>query len=132
MKNIILSVLLWAVASVSMALTLPTSSYSSGIMEDAGTEAFLGTGVKMNSFNALKSTNINKTECTTEGVSGDPTWCGTCCTYIFDRGGDQEDYKECVNSCINGYSLGESPLGEVLLLLPFALAYAFIRRRKQA
>ena len=46
---------------------------------------------------------------------------------IYD---DEEAYNLCVNSCTNGVALGESPLGEALILLPFALVYALVRRKR--
>lgn len=132
-RNLILSVLLWVISSVCMAVTLPSSSYT-GIASSGSDsyETLLGTGVKMRG-SILKASNIDTSVCTTEGVPGDPDACGKCCQnkilFVYD---DEVAYEKCVDSCTQGYSLGESPLGEVLLLLPFALAYAFIRKRKQA
>ncbi len=131
-KNLILSVLFWAVASVCMAVSLPSSSYTGSFIDNGvSTETLLGTGVRMNST-LLSSSDIDVTVCTTEGVEGDPAYCGTCCQEkILFKYDDEEAYKKCVNSCTNGYSLGESPLGEVLILLPFIAIYAVIRRNRK-
>lgn len=132
--NLILSVLFWTVASVCMAVTLPTTSYSGSFFDNGvSSEVELGTGVKMTSLSLLKSSsNIDTSVCTTEGVPGDPAACEECCKnkilFVYD---DEEAHLKCINSCTQGYSLGESPLGEALLLIPFALVYALVRKRKE-
>ena len=136
MKNryLILSVLFWMVASVAMAVTLPSSSYSMYEGMNGNNETYtLGIGTTISGTPMLYSSqNIDIAVCTIEGTPQDPNVCGECCfskvLMIYD---DEEAYNLCVNSCTNGVALGESPLGEALILLPFALVYALVRKRKE-
>jgi hypothetical protein len=137
MKNryLIFSVLFWMVASVTMAVTLPTSSFSGGY--NGGTESYetlLGTGVRMNN-SMLRATNQEYANaCTIEGVQQDPTYCTRCCTEkVLSESTDFVAFDKCVDNCVNGQSLGEetTPLGEALILLPFAFAYAVIKRKRK-
>ena len=136
--NLILSVLFWIVASVAMAVTLPTSSYvGSSFGGSDSYETLLGTGVRMNVSEYLQtSSDINVNACTIENVPRDPDVCSTCCgNEIVAKGGTLDEYLTCHDACTDGaFALNEekSPLGEALLLIPFALAYALVRRRRQA
>ena len=122
------------VASVAMAVTLPSSSYRMYDGASSGNETYsLSIGTSINSTSMLYSSqNIDIAVCTIEGTPQDPNVCGECCfskvLMIYD---DEEAYNLCVNSCTNGVALGESPLGEALILLPFALVYALVRKRKE-
>ena len=134
-RNFILSMLFWCIASLAMAIKLPSSSYNMYDGMESGNETYtLNIGTTFNGTSMLYSSqNIDIAVCTIEGTPQDPNVCGECCfskvLMIYD---DEAAYNLCVNSCTNGVALGESPLGEALILLPFALAYAFIRKRKQA
>ena len=136
MKNryLIFSVLFWMVASVAMAVTLPSSSYSMYDAASSGNETYsLSIGTTINGTSMLYSSqNIDIAVCTIEGTPQDPNVCGECCfskvLMIYD---DEEAYNLCVNSCSNGVALGESPLGEALLLLPFIAIYAVRRRNRK-
>lgn len=136
--NLILSVLSWMVASVAMAVTLPTSSYvGSSFGGSDSYETLLGTGVKMNVSEYLQaSSNVDVNACTIENVPRDPDVCNTCCgNEIIAKGGTLDEYLTCHDACSHGaFALNEekSPLGEALILLPFIATYALIRKRKQA
>jgi hypothetical protein len=135
--NLILSVLVWMVASVAMAVTLPTSSYvGSSFGGSDSYETLLGTGVKMNVSEYLQaSSNVDVNACTIENVPRDPDVCSTCCgNEIIAKGGTLDEYLTCHDACSHGaFALNEekSPLGEALILLPFALVYALVRKRKE-
>ena len=136
MKNryLILSVLFWMVASVAMAVTLPSSSYSMYEGMNGNNETYtLGIGTTISGTPMLYSSqNIDIAVCTIEGTPQDPNVCGECCfskvLMIYD---DEAAYNLCVNSCTNGVALGESPLGEALILLPFIAIYAVVRRNRK-
>ena len=136
MKNryLIFSVLFWMVASVAMAVTLPSSSYSMYDGASSGNETYsLSIATTINGTSMLYSSqNIDIAVCTIEGTPQDPNVCGECCfskvLMIYDN---EEAYNLCVNSCTNGVALGESPLGSPLLLLPLIAIYAVIRKRKE-
>lgn len=132
-RNFILSMLFWCIASLAMAIQLPSSSYSIYEGMSGSSETYtLGIGTTISGTPILYSSqNIDIAVCTIEGTPQDPDVCGECCfskvLMIYD---DEEAYNLCVNSCTNGVALGESPLGEALILLPFALVYALVRRKR--
>lgn len=130
-KNLILGVLFWAIASVSLAVTLPSSSYFSSSIEITSTESFtIGTGAAFNNITLYNSnTDPVGLECGAGVDNGDYDTCAQCCQEKVGEG--NTGYGDCMTSC-KGWALGEeaTPAGEVLLLIPFALAYAFIRKRK--
>ena len=134
MKNryFILSVLFWAVASASMAVVLPTSSFTAfsgsenaelSYVSDRGV-SFLGSTVD------TRSAVYNGT-CTYEAWNGDVSGCKNCCDEEFTCGTTDYDCWLLRGACIDqcGQPLGGLPLGSPLLLLPFALVYAVIRRK---
>ena len=138
--NLILSVLFWAVASVSMAITLPSTSYSSSaFFSDLENPDFtITSGASYTNF-SLKVANDDEDglECARKGED-----CVNCCTTIMESkyGGEwfmsdeaEAKYGDCLTSC-EGWSLGdeETPLGSPLSLLAFLAAYAVLRKRKQA
>ena len=132
-RNFILSMLFWCIASLAMAIQLPSSSYSIFEGMSGSSETYtLGIGTTISGTPIFYSSqNIDIAVCTIEGTPQDPDVCGECCfskvLMIYD---DEEAYNLCVNSCTNGVALGESPLGEALILLPFALVYALVRRKR--
>ena len=145
MKNryFILSVLFWAVASVSMAITLPSSSYSGSFVDEANSSVVqLGTGSSFVGTPCLFSANnidVDTYACTKEGTPQDPsTECAPCCfrdvykPCMEQTGNDVTACgalnETCNKSCANGSSL---PLGSPLLLLPFIGIYAVIRRNRK-
>ena len=136
-RNLILSLLFWLVASVAMAVSLPTSSYVGSFSSGSESyETLLGTGVRMNVSEFLKaSSGLDVNSCVIEGVTRDPDVCSTCCgDNILAKGGTLDEYLTCHDACSNGsYALNEekTPLGETLLLLPFIAIYAVIRKRKE-
>ena len=134
MKNryFILSVLFWAIASASMAVVLPTSSFTAfsgsenaelSYVSDRGV-SFLGSTVD------TRSAIYNGT-CTYEAWNGDVSGCKDCCDKEFTCGTTDYDCWLLRGACIDqcGEPLGGLPLGSPLLLLPFALVYAVIRRK---
>lgn len=138
MKNryFILSVLFWAIASVSMAVSLPKSSYNAFETTNVEESYTLGIGTSFNNTFLTSAAVDARGTCYVDKQS--PTAikdCETCCiTNVLmpcvDAGGTEDScgpaFKECINSCM-GASL---PLGSPLLLLPFALAYALVRRKR--
>lgn len=136
-RNLILSVLLWAVCSTVFAVTLPTSSYNS-FESYSTTEVVsfsLGTGT---SFLSSASPIDDARAGSCYANKQDPNAmqiCEDCCigsAYLpcLDAGGSDDECGQanlnCINSCM-GHSL---PLGTPLLLLPFALVYALVRRKR--
>lgn len=136
MKNryFILSVMFWAIASVCMAVTLPTTHYSSYSDTEYGNDEFsLGIGTSFLNYSTLGA--YESGTCNSDGLVGDAAdqYCETCCEEqyqiceAFGDGNCDELKLSCINDCM-GYSL---PLGTPLLLLPFALAYAVVRRNRK-
>ena len=86
MKNryFILSVLFWAIASVCMAITLPSSSYNSYESYDMGNEGYtLGIGTTFKNTSILSSYNPG----TCQGDKQDPNVlqdCQDCCWRLID------------------------------------------------
>ena len=147
-RNLILSVLCWLVASVAMAVSLPTSSYNAFDGSNLGNESYtLGIGVSFRNTAILTSGNEISTAsdvvCTPDpSTSKDEVYsfCSTCCTNnvfypclgeLGEAGASECEKRNysCVQSCENSHSL---PLGTPLMLLPFIAVYAVIRKRKQA
>lgn len=138
-RNLILSVLLWAICSTVFAVTLPTSSYNS--FESYGTTEVvsfsLGIGTTFLNSSAAPIDDARAGSCYVD--KQDPAIiqkCEDCCiglAYLpcLDAGGSADECGQanldCINSCL-GHSL---PLGTPLLLLPFALVYAFVRRKRK-
>jgi hypothetical protein len=139
-RNFILSIMFWSVACISMAITLPNSSYqSSYISDEATSEGFtLSTGTMYKQV-YLSADNSNwGTECIAIS-GGDPNTgdgrdvddCKDCCEeklWACTEGDCVEMNRVCKNTCDYGPSL---PLGTPLLLLPFIAIYAVIRKRKE-
>ncbi len=135
MKNryFILSVLFWVIASVCMAVTLPTSSFTvfSG-SEDAELTYVSDNGITFLGSSQPARSTIYTGTCTYEEWKGDVSGCQGCCDREFTCGAT--DYEcwmlrgACIDQC--GEPLGGLPLGSPLLLLPFALVYALIRRKR--
>jgi hypothetical protein len=137
MKNryFIFSVLFWVVASVCMAVTLPTSSFTafSG-SEDAELSYVSESGISFLGSNLGTSTTsvVYNGTCTYEAWEGDVSGCKDCCEKEFTCGTTDYDCWLLRGACIDqcGEPLGGLPLGTPLLLLPFALAYAVVRRKR--
>ena len=148
-RNLILSVLFWAIASVSMAVTLPSSSYVAFEGVNFGNESYtLGVGVTFKNSSLLstgyETNTASDATCTVApGTSDEETfsYCSECCTMsvfypcLGELGDSEGAVKECekrsgacTQSCKDSRSL---PLGSSLLLLPFALVYALVRKRKE-
>ena len=132
-RNLILSVLLWAVCSCLFAVTLPSSSYQFSLMSNGAENEniILGNGTK---YIQIYTTSANANwgnECW-EDSEGNEKLCLACCReklYECTSGDCLVNNEECVGVCHNGPSL---PLGSSLLLLPFIAIYAVIRKRKEA
>ena len=140
-RNLILSVLFWLVATCAWAITLPTSSYI-GSTTDVDFDNNYG-NVTVGTSRSITGTYLTSAAsydgaCNThEAVSQERTIC--CMGQIPEKFSGMtltdcaRSYNtDCLNyyqDCLNSTSL---PLGTPLLLLPFALAYAFLRKRKQA
>ena len=134
--NLILSVLFWAIASICMAVKLPSSSFSGSFFLGADSyEAELGTGARMVGADMLtaSASGVDFSHCVKEGVPQDVPECETCCAFILPMGPSYAPlYTTCLNSCGQGKALGEiTPIGNVLFLLPFIAIYAVIRKRKE-
>ena len=137
MKNryFILSVLFWVIASVCMAITLPTTPhYSSYSDTEYGNEEFsLSIGTSFLNYSTLGA--YESGTCSAEGLVGDDAdqHCEVCCSEQYNNckysggTGCLQLKKDCISDCM-GYSL---PLGSPLLLLPFIAIYAVIRKRKE-
>ena len=137
--SLFLSVLFWAVASVSMAVTLPSSSYSlSVVQEEQPFTSPFGTTFK----NISLLTTYTSGNCT--GGKEDYSRCNPCCLNEICPGKTEKECWEqkpaelgdCIDYC-SGTELGgtDSPLdAPVYVPLSFILAYAgfiFYRRRKE-
>ena len=143
MKNIILSVLFWAVASVCMAIKLPSTSYSAYSTSDMDSESYtMSIGTTIANQAVLSAYNGG---CINQGLNnGSGTEigniCTNCCADELCPGlsaeacqtkliieGNISLWGECMKAC-EGEHL---PLGSPLLLLPFALVYAIVRRKRK-
>ena len=145
MKNryFILSVLFWAVASVAMAVVLPSSPFegSSFYSEVQGTDFSISTGASYTNFSLrVSNTDEDGIECGNKVANGG-TSCEACCNDVLTSSyGDEwymddaaeAKYGDCMATC-EGWSLGdeETPLGTPLCLLPFIAIYAVIRRNRK-
>ncbi len=132
MKNIILSVLFWAVASVSMAVVLPSSSF----YEYSGDAEMDLSFVSNNGVSFLGQSAVTvryEGTCTYEAWNGDVSGCQKCCETEFTCGDEDYDCWDLKGACMDqcGDPLGGVPLGSPLLLLPFIAIYAVIRKRKE-
>lgn len=131
-RNLILSVLLWAVASVSMAITLPTSSYSSFVFDDDATAYTISTGTTFLNH-SLSSSSTTDFGCYKEEGDEFGTSCWDCCTRTTGSTKfDHPDNIACMQQCQSTH-LGSLD-ASVAVLLSMILAYAgfmFYRRRKE-
>ena len=138
MKNryFILSMLFWAIASVCMAISLPSSSYTSqySYSEETftiSTGATFGGSMLRNSI--TDEVGLACGESVDEGYYDS---CAECCQKNvegYGTGGDSDKrYGDCMTSC-DGWALNEedTPLGEALILLPFIAIYAVVRRNRK-
>ena len=138
MKNryFILSVLFWAIASICMAVTLPTSSFTSfSGSEDAELSYVSDRGISyLGSTLGTKAAVVYNGTCTYEAWEGDVSGCKDCCDKEFTCGATDYDCWLLRGACIDqcGEPLGGLPLGTPLILLPFALIYAVVRRRNSS
>ena len=138
--SLFLSVLFWAVASVSMAVTLPSSSYSlSVVQEEQPFTSPFGTTFK----NISLLTTYSSGNCT-GGKELGYTHCNTCCLIEICPDKTEEEcwavkateLGECIDYC-SETELGatDSPLdAPVYVPLAFILAYAgfmYYRRRRE-
>ncbi len=141
MKNryFILSVLFWAVASVSMAITLPSSSYS-GFNVDyddsfnttftVQSRSITGSYLSAAAYGGecASATVDNMAQCCSELLSSTYGISLSDATQQYYTGGDKEPL-EYYNNCMKGHT--SLPLGTPLLLLPFIAIYAVVRKRKE-
>lgn len=126
----------WAIASVCMAITLPTSSYSAYETTNVSESFTLGIGSSITNTYMASAGDYARGTCTVDKQDPNAIYlCEQCCigTVLMpcaQQGGTEATcgpaYKECINDCM-GASL---PLGSPLLLLPFALVYALVRRKR--
>jgi hypothetical protein len=142
MKNryFIFSVLFWLVASCAWAITLPTSSYMGSTADVDFDNSFstfsIGTSSTVTGSYLGASQSYDGACNENPPVSQERTIC--CMGQIPEIFGQtltecaQKYDQDCLNyyqDCLNSTSL---PLGTPLLLLPFALVYAFVRRKRMA
>ena len=139
-RNLILSVLFWAVASYAFAITLPSSSYlgSTGDIDfDASYSTIsVGTSTTITGSYLTASASYDGACNDMPAVSQERTIC--CMGQIPEKFSGMtltdcaRSYNtDCLNyyqDCLNSTSL---PLGSPLLLLPFIAVYALVRRRKE-
>ena len=139
-RNLILSVIFWLVASCAFAITLPSSSYMGSTTEVDFDNSFstfsIGTSSTVTGSYLGASQSYDGACNENPPVSQERTIC--CMGQIPEIFGQTltdcaKSYnQDCLNyyqDCLNSASL---PLGTPLLLLPFALVYGVIRRRKEA
>ena len=139
-RNLILSVLFWAIASVSMAVILPSEPFGSSYGNVGNDSYTLSIGSQFKNTAILSTANYENGGCVldpstpSDRVESD---CSECCSENVFRpcmaeGGTYSSCGElaesCKQSCKATFSL---PLGSSLLLLPFALVYALVRKRKE-
>ena len=127
--------LFWAIASVCMAISLPSSSYTSqySYSEETftiSTGATFGGSMLRNSI--TDEVGLACGELVDEGRYDS---CAKCCQEKvgYGTGGDSDKrYGDCMTSC-DGWALNEedTPLGESLILLPFIAIYAVIRSNRK-
>ncbi|MBR3871950.1 MAG: hypothetical protein IKJ22_04400 [Paludibacteraceae bacterium] len=131
-RNLILSVLFWATASVSMAVTLPSSSYSSFVFDDDATAYTISTGTTFVNH-SLSSGSVTDWGCTKEEGDEYSTSCWTCCTEkTKTTDPTNPDNIDCMQQC-QGTHLGSLD-ASVAVLLSMILSYAgfmYYRRRKE-
>jgi hypothetical protein len=130
--NLILSVLFWAIASVSMAVTLPTSSYSSFVMDEDATAYTISTGTTFLNH-SLSSSSTKDWECYKEEGDEFGTWCWDCCTKATGSTKfDHPDNIACMQQCQSTH-LGSLD-ASVAVLLSMVVAYAgfmYYRRKRE-
>ena len=117
-----------------MAITLPTTPhYSSYSDTEYGNEEFsLSIGTSFLNYSTLGA--YESGTCSAGDLVGDAAdqYCESCCSdqyqtcKLMGGTGCLQLKKDCISDCM-GYSL---PLGSSLLLLPFALVYAIVRRKR--
>jgi hypothetical protein len=137
--NLILSVLFWAIASVSMAVTLPTSSYSSFVMDEEASAYSISTGTTFMNHSLTASGTSAYEKCSQDvnpDYAGNPPKCMDCCVPIVGTS-DLKDLNllSCLSFCTGLALGGDTPLDvPVYVPLAFILAYAgfmYYRRRKE-
>ena len=138
MKNIklISSIICWMLASVAMAVSLPSSSYTSQYAFSE--ESFsISTGSTF-AGSMLRSSNHDEVglACGEAVDEGEYEECYECCQEKVEGWNTGVEgnikYGDCMTSC-EGWALNEedTPLGESLILLPFIAIYAVIRRNRK-
>ncbi len=138
-RNLILSVLFWAIASVSMAVTLPTSSYSSFVMDEEASAYSISTGTTFMNHSLTASGTSAYEQCSQDvnpDYAGNPPKCMDCCAPIVGtRDLTDQNLLSCLSFCTGLALGGYTPLdASVYVLLALALAYAgfmYYRRRKE-
>ena len=138
-RYFILSVLFWAVASVCMAITLPSSSYSGFNVDNDNSfnttftvqsRSITGSYLSAAAYGGecSSATVDNMAQCCTDLLSSTYGISLNQATAQYYGGGDKEPL-EFYNNCMSGNT--SLPLGSPLLLLPFALVYAIVRRKRK-
>lgn len=137
-RNLILSVLFWAVASTVFAITLPSSSYIGSTLDVdySFSTANVTSGRSITGTYLASSVSYDGACNEHPQVSNERRMC--CMgqlTEVFSLTLTQcvqQNNTDCMSyweTCLNATSL---PLGTPLLLLPFALVYAIVRRKRMA
>ena len=138
-RNLILSVLFWAVASCAWAITLPSSSYVGSTFDY---EDYSSSSITVGSSRSIignYAASAYEGSCSTAAVQD----MVSCCTgelmtkygisleqaLIQNAIGNSEPLSY-YDSCMS--SQASLPLGTPLMLLPFIAVYAVLRKRKQA
>ena len=134
MKIIKLSILLVLLNTVGVvfAVTLPPYSFfgANELYEEGQDEIEYEVGTKVKGINYVLTTNNEAwgNTCWNESF-GESGKCQDCCDRSWaDTGYADEDevlYNTCLDICKGGPSL---PLGSALWLLPFAIAYGYIKK----
>ena len=137
-RNLILSVLLWAVCSSLFAVTLPTSSYIGAGLDSYNDSYTLVTGTSVRNTAVLYAYETGT--CTGDNYNKDDLQqydaCNNCCySKLRECAKSGRSVQECEQenlACKNDCNGASLPLGTPLMLLPFIAVYAFIRKRKQS
>lgn len=141
-RYILFALFLVSIVNV-LAITLPSTSYSSYDSYNSGNDGFkMSIGVNYVNYSTLTASAYSGS-CTSDAAwTGDVSDCQRCCSDEFElcMQTSNNDYlycrdlkglcnAECDNKALNEE---DTPLGEVLLLLPFIATYVLIRKRKEA
>lgn len=134
MKNIILSLLFWVVASACMAITLPKSYYSADMAYTSENESYVSSiGSKFINYSTL-GTYTNECDSYREGGeqwTGDISECNNCCNRNFPSGVDRDGRSTCFTLCTVPLGMPlDTPVAFMLAIVLSYSAFMLYRKRK--